>query len=292
MNNCYDFVRAAAERVKSAFVRGVVSGDIGDVAFIGNASDLYVWVPSRIVDLDVTVFAPRLNRELGLWLLSIRERLHEEVAVDGIDFELRIIRGPYKATPRLSRPVLVAHVSLFTDEDYVKERALLRWAWRKYPCIAEPARLVRLAPEQPTLEELLDGKGGVNEKLNIIQSGTAPMTESLLPDLKEFCWIVSAGEPLFAEFCLAGTATCARNHGRALGRPEADCLGNGDFAIWYDRTVMKSAELQQVMALKAKVRNNGYEDVLALAPELAIRYLRRLQTALGSAVTREKTISS
>src|ERR1035438_8861439 len=146
-------IREAAERVKSIFVSGVKSGAVLDVAFIGNSSSVYTWIPSRIVDLDVTIFAEHVDRHLGSWLSMVQQHLTTSLAELGIDFELRVIRGPYKAMPRLSRPVLVAHVNLFTEDEYRKERPLLTWAWRKYACVAEPERLLRLSPERPSMRE-------------------------------------------------------------------------------------------------------------------------------------------
>ena len=273
-------IRKAAERVKGTFVAGVKSGAVQDVAFIGNSSSVYTWIPSRIVDLDVTIFVERVDAKLGAWLLMVQQHLTARLAELGIDFELRVIRGPYKAMPRLSRPVLVAHVNLFTEDEYRKERPLLTWAWRKYACVAEQERLLRLSPERPSMRELLAGKGGVDEKLRIMESGTAPMTEFLLPDFSVYRWTVSCGEPLFAEFCLAGTATCARGHARVLGYQEPDSLDNQDFAVWYDRAIMPAQEVVQVMKLKEIVRNDGYDAVLVSAPTLAISYLHRLQSTL------------
>jgi hypothetical protein len=167
---------------------------------------------------------------VGEWLLDICNQLSCDVGALGIDFELRVIRGPYKP-PILEvvKPVLVAQVSLFTDQSYREQRALLRWGWRKYSCIVEEHKLQELAPLPPTINELIEGQSGVREKFVIIESGSSPLVEALLPDLQEVRWEVHKGDALFAEFCLAAGALCARNHARALRRSEADTLANREF---------------------------------------------------------------
>ncbi|MCA1557125.1 MAG: hypothetical protein LC731_01140, partial [Acidobacteria bacterium] len=207
--------------VKDIFVEAAQKGRVTDVAFIGNASEIYPWEPTPIVDLDVCLFVPECDRGLGLWLYELRQSLAESMNTSGLDFDLRLIRGPYKqALLNVLRPIIVVHMSLFTEEMYLDRPKLLRWAWRKYPCAAEPSRLARLAPDKPTPSELIHGRSGVAKKLQSIESGSAPFLEYTLPDFTEESWTVKAGEPLFAEYCLAAGAVCARNHARVLDRPE------------------------------------------------------------------------
>jgi hypothetical protein len=169
---------------------------------------------------------------------------------------------------------------LFTEEIYLTRPILLRWAWRKYRCTADPLRLARLGPRMPTEDELLNGRGGALQKLRSVESGTAPFVELTLPDLTEIEWTVSKGEPLFAEYCLAAALISARNHARVLGKTEPDSLANRDFVLWYDRTVLNSPGLCQLMRLKEKVRLAGYTDALYEAPELARTYLTNLRDSI------------
>ena len=188
-----------------------------------------------------------------------------------------MIRGPYKP-PILEtkNPILLAHVSLFTDKSYEDQRVLLRWGWRKYTCMVDKEKFKRLAPERPSINEFISGQSGVIEKLSIIESGSSPLVENLLPDLNEVRWEVHRGEALFAEFCLAAGALCARNHARVLGRIEADTLGNREFDAWYRSEIISSEHLKRLIELKYDVRQNGYKYALQDAPELAIEYLREL----------------
>ena len=102
------------------------------------------------------------------------------------------------------------------------------------------------------------------------------MVEYTLPDFAEQTWTVHTGDALFAEYCFAAGATCARNHCRVLGKPEADCLGNREFVLWYDRNVLSSLALRGLFELKERVRTEGYASALLAAPEHARAYLSQL----------------
>ena len=275
-------VEKAVQRVKRGFLTTLTNPRVSDLAFVGNASRVYVWEPCLVVDLDVCIFADQCNRELGLSLAYLRDWLSSELKWEGIEFYLKIIRGSYKHAPLLiDVPAIVAHVSLFTEEMYLARPVLLRWAWRKYPCTAEPLRLARLAPDRPTLQEFLNGRSGVAQKLASVESGSAPLVEYTLPDLTKVASVVSAGEPLFAEYCLAAGMICARNHARVLNKLAADCLNNREFVDWYGRELMDSASFRRLMALKEKVRRSGYAHALDAAPILAQSYLRQLRDWIG-----------
>lgn len=269
---------AAVQQVKKAIAAGIEEGVLEDLAFIGNASDLYRWEPCGIVDLDVCLFVQRHDRSVGLWLLTLRKLIVESLRDKDIDVDLRIIRGAYKnAVIDLRSPSIVAHVSLFTEQMYLRRPILLRWAWRKYSCVIESGKLRRLAPARPDFNELLHGRAGVLQKLESIESGNAPLVELNLPDLNETRWSVHLGDPLFAEYCLSAAATCSRNHARVLGLSEPDALGNSAFAEWYDRTLIQSSPLLEVFRLKHLIRTHGYADALTTAPSLARNYLQQLR---------------
>jgi hypothetical protein len=270
------------QHIKDLFVSAALDGHIQDVTFIGNASEVYEWEPTPIVDLDVCLFVLQRDRVVGDWLISLQRLLTERMKTRGIDFDLRLVRGHYKQVPlHIERSIIVAHMSLFTEEMYLGRPELLRWAWRKYSGFMEPGRLSRMAPERPTFHELLNGRSGVMQKLQSVESGSAPFLEYKLPDFTEIRWMARMGEPLFAEYCLSAGATCARNHARILGREQADYLGNHDFAAWYDSNVLSSAALRALMDLKDKARKEGYGEALVPAPLLAQAYLRELYECIA-----------
>ena len=274
---CTSILEREIQHIKQIFVKAAAGSRVLDVAFIGNSSELYAWEPTPIVDLDVCLFVTERNPKLGRWLGDVRQSLMERMRARCLDFDLRLIRGPYKQTlVDVERPVIVVHLSVFTDELYVERPELMRWAWRKYPCVVETTRLKRLAPEKPTLHELLHGRSGVLKRLKCVESGIAPFIEFTLPDFNEIKWTVELGHPLFAEFCLAAGATCARNHARVLEKPEPDRLANHDFTLWYNSNILKSRPFRSLMELKEKVRNEGYATALFSAPQLAHAYLHEL----------------
>src|SRR5262249_25156142 len=155
-----------------------------------------------------------------------------------IDFELRIIEGPYKpALARLERPIIVLHLGVFTERSYLASSPVKRWSWRKYRCQREPGRLERLAPPRPDLAEFLSGAKGIEYRLKRIASGSVSMHELVLPSFREVEIIVSTDDPNFIECCFADALSSARNHGRILGLPEADCLPNEMYFPWYAENV-------------------------------------------------------
>ena len=95
-NDKLELVEAATQHVKRRLLSGLADGTLGDLAFIGNASALYDWVSSLMVDLDAFLFVENLDSTVGSWLVSVRDQLDSELARQGLDFELRIVEGPYK----------------------------------------------------------------------------------------------------------------------------------------------------------------------------------------------------
>ena len=278
-------LRQEIQHIKDLFVQAALAKQILDVSFIGNASEIYEWEPTPIVDLDVCLFVLQRDSRVGRWLGGLQRSLAERMNTAGIDFDLRLIRGPYKQVPlHIERPVIVVHMSVFTEEMYLERPKLLRWAWRKYSGVVDPTRLSRMAPERPTYQELLKGRSGVMQKLQSVESGSAPFLEYKLPDFTELIWTARLGEPLFAEYCLSAGATCARNHARVLARDEPDCLGNRDFVAWYDNNILSSAAFRALMDLKNKVRNEGYGEAF-VAALLAQAYLRELRECIAKATS-------
>lgn len=253
-----------------------------DVAFIGNTSEHYRSGFGHLVDFDAFVFVERMDQSAGQPLADLRDRLIDQCAERGVDFELRIIDGPYKpAIARLRRPVFVVHLGVFTEQLYLASPGVKRWAWRKYRCEREPGRLARMAPSQPTLAEFVAGPKGLRWRCAAIEKGAVEMTEWLLPSLAVVPFIVTPEEVNFVECCFAYAANVARNHARALGAPEADHLENAEFFAWYDRTVLRSAELLDLMAHKARCRDAGFDLPVEQARELALDYLRKVERQLA-----------
>lgn len=272
-------LRREIQTAKDALAAGVSEGRFLDIAFIGNASSIYTWEPGSIIDLDVCIFVREKSLTVGTWLHDLRERLAKDFATRNVDFYLRLIKGAYKEAVRVvQRPVLVAHLALFTEDSYLDCLPLIRWAWRKYTCLVEPQRLSRLAPEKPGVDELMES---VAKRLGDIELGAAPFMEFTLPEFEEVKWTVGPGDPLFAEHCIMGALVCSRNHARVLGMLEPDRLNNTDFALWYHQTLMPAPELCTLVELKAKARREGYGEIVAVAPALCRSYMHHLYEHLA-----------
>jgi len=82
-----------ASRLKCAFANGLSEGKVQDLAFIGNASSIYAWHPSLMVDVDMFLFVEALDRQTGFWLLQVRDEISWELEREQADFELRIIEA-------------------------------------------------------------------------------------------------------------------------------------------------------------------------------------------------------
>ncbi|MCP3404741.1 hypothetical protein [Bradyrhizobium sp. CCGB01] len=253
-----------------------------DVAFIGNTSGHYPSTPGLMVDFDAFVFVAEMNSAAGQPIAALRERWTDACHARAIDFELRIVEGPYKPPLAiLRRPVLVVHLGVFTESLYLAAAPLKRWAWRKYICEREPGRLARMAPPRPTLAEFITGPKGLRERCEAIEAGAVEMTEWLLPDLQARSFVITLDEANFVECCFAYAANTARNHARTLGMGEADQLPNSEFFSWYDQTVLRSPELVDLMNHKAACRDQGFVVEIAHARRLALRYMRALERHLA-----------
>jgi len=272
----------AVEAAKATVLDALCSDCVEDLAFIGNASTVYPWEPAMIIDLDVCMFVTHMDETTGRWLQAFANSLEALMENRGIDFELRIIRGPYKPVREdVIRPAMVLHGAVFTEKTYLEEAALMRWGWRKYQCEVDAERLVRLAPQKPNLETLLHGPKGVNERLAAIRKGLIVLQERLLPSLEFVDITFDVDHPLFAEYCLTAGATTARNHARVLGRMEADRLTNQEFFPWYFSNVFASLDLAELVRLKAGVRQTGYKNLMPRVRELAWNYLESLGGSLS-----------
>jgi hypothetical protein len=257
-----------------------------DVAFVGNSSGHYPSAFGLMVDFDAFVFVERMDRTAGDPLAALRDCLADECDAHGIDFELRIIEGPYKPPiVRLRRPIFVVHLGVFTEALYLASPPLKRWAWRKYRCEREPGRLARMAPSQPTLAEFIVGRKGLRQRRAAIENGSVEMTEWLLPSLTAMPLIITPDQTNFVECCFAYAANTARNHARALGLAQADQLNNAEFFPWYNDTLLRSPELLHLMAYKAHSRDTGFELPVERARELAVGYMRTLEQQLVCALT-------
>ena len=272
-----------SDELKAWFRAFAASPACIDVGFIGNTSGHYPSSLGQIVDFDAFVFVERMDQAAGRPLTDLRDRLTGECDARGIDFELRIIDGPYKpAISRPRRPVFVVHLGVFTEALYLASPPLKRWAWRKYRCEGDPERLARMAPSQQTLVDFIAGPKGLRHRCAAIESGSVDMTEWLLPSLTAVPLLVTPEQGNFVECCFAYAANTARNHARAVGAAEADQLGNEEFFRWYDKAVFRSPELLALMAQKAQSRVAGFELPVGRASELAIAYMRTLERALAA----------
>lgn len=269
-----DRLRQAIRLTQAEFQGGVGQAGIIDVAFIGNTSEAYVWEPAQIVDIDVCVFVKALDSQLGLRLLAMRKRLLAEWESIGADFELKVLRGPYKpAAWRLLRPIAIAHVAVFTEMSYRHLSPAIRWAWRKYRCTVDPDRLAVTAQEPPGWQEL---RAMAGRKRGRIEAGRIEMTEWELPELVERLRGFDVSHPVFAEYCLAGSLVCARHHGRILRCAEADQLSNRPFVSWYRREVMDSLALEELLELKEASRQEGFAGLVPEVKKLSVQYLGEL----------------
>jgi hypothetical protein len=284
MNSQLDLTRLEkfVSQLKSAFIVGLNTDRVQDLGFIGKASNIYVWHPSLMIDVDIFVFVEALERHVGSWFLQVRDELTRKLALENADFELRIIEGPYKPSiARLSRAVVVAHLGVFTEPTYLAQSRLKRWAWRKYPCVRDVSRLGRLAPSPPDLKEVLNGDKGVRHRLRSLQLGRVKMREWLLPDFNESPLYIDKSEPNFIECCFSSAANCARHHCRGLGLHEADEMGNEEFFPWYCTNVFRSQALGELIWLKTKCRNRGFDIDVDRAQALAVEYLSHLEHHLN-----------
>lgn len=279
LNNIYHAIKI----VKDCFKEGLTLPFIEDLAFIGNASDIYTWEPTRIIDLDICLIVKTINCDVGFWLQKVKQRLLNQLKHLAIKLEFRIVRGPYKPTPyKIKQPIILAHGAVFTEKTYLEEAPLLRWGWRKYKCFIEEERLKRLAPSKPSIHELLSGPKGIEERLANISRGEAIMRERVLPSLKWKKLEFGVESYLFSEYCFAAGANTARNHVRVLGKKEADHLPNIVFFPWYYNKIFSSFELMQLIELKKRTRQKGYSGTTQKAKVHAETYLLELREKLLS----------
>jgi hypothetical protein len=259
------------------------SGLIQDLAFIGNFSNIYTWSPALMVDMDIFLFVDTMSLTVGHGLLALKNELSSKLTDMEIDFDLRVVEGPYKPPiPVLSRPIIVAHLGVFTEQLYLSEAPLKRWSWRKYSCKREISRLFRLAPEKPDVTEFLNGANGVRQRLRVLRSGRVDMREWILPDFDQILLHVTKAEPNFIECCFAYAASCARHHCRIIGLAEADKLDNQNFTSWYSDNVFASDTFVELMHLKSECRNTGFHISVDKAQTLAIDYIHNLERHLSS----------
>ena len=267
--------------VKDAFLQGLHEGLFEDLAFIGNASSVYAWTPAWMVDIDILLFVTAFGPELGRWLETAADRLTLRLRQDEVDFELRIIEGPYKPSIAiLKRPIVVAHLGVFTEEMYLASPPLKRWSWRKYRCERVPDRFAARAPRQPDIAEVLNGEKGVAQRLAAVTRGRINMREWRLPDFAEVLIPITHKDPNFAECCFAYSANCARNHCRGLGLVQADQLGNEAFFPWYAAHVFPSKALLRLMEKKLECRTRGFDVDLLAVQGLSMEYMGDLKTHL------------
>ena len=282
------------EAIKSDLCDGVRKDRCADLAFLGNSSSIYRWTPCFMVDLDIFLFADVLDERLGNWLLDCAAWWRAGLLRQHVDFELRIVEGPYKpAIARLKRPVIVLHLGVFTERSYLASPPLKRWGWRKYKCLAEPGRLARLAPSRPDLTELLCGHKGVEYRLNAIASGSVTMHELVLPSFREVVFSVSLDHVNFVECCFAYALSSARNHARVLGLEEADSFPNETYFEWYSENVLNSEALLRLLQIKTRCRNTGFDVDKSLVQTLTVQYLRSLSETLrtNSECRTEQTVT-
>jgi hypothetical protein len=269
-----------------AVVRGQLLGVIGaefvrDVVPIGTASDRYDWLPSRIVDFDAFVFVDGRGVRVGRALSEVKTRIEAALRVLGVDVEFRVIRGAYKPDRSAGQPpIVLAHLGVFAEEDYLREPMVHRWGWRKYRGVVEPGRLARLAPPRPSVSDLLDGERCVRHKLADLERGETTMHEWVLPELRLEERTYTAGDPVFTEFCHGAVATGARHHARLLGHLEADTLGNDDFFVWYSERLLRTDVLLPLMERKKQSRNGGFASLAAGSREAAVAFIRQLEATL------------
>jgi hypothetical protein len=273
-------VIVAVKLLREAILSLLGRDGILDIAFIGSASSVYEWVPSRIVDFDAFIFVGRLDRDVGNEIQRVQEDVGRRLNALDVDFELRIIEGAYKPQrSALERPIVLAHLGVFDERLYLNTPIVKRWSWRKYPCERGVERLARLCPRKPTAHDLLHGPSGVADTLNDLRRGKTSMLEWMLPDLHTEERHFDCESHVFVEFCHGAAATTARHHARLLDKDEADRLGNNEFFLWYHENILRTSSLLPLIELKARSRNDGFGDV-ERSRELTIDFLEAVQGRL------------
>jgi hypothetical protein len=264
----------AIQFTQGKFRDGLEKTFILDMAFIGNTGDVYRWQPALIIDIDICLLVKQRDKRVGMWLLDTGRTIARALEEKNMNFELRIIRGPYKPTPEIvTRPEVLAHVAVFVEGNSNLQPGTFPWALRKYKCLKEPDRFAKFPYSKPNPGELLKV---IQRKLSRIQNGIMRMDEWRLPNFNRVDLEFTADEPIFAEYCFNAGACCARNHARVLNKKEADSLENETFFPWYNENVFPSPALLDLMALKRKARNHGFAGMTPKARRLAGIYLKSL----------------
>jgi hypothetical protein len=272
-------------RVKQHFVAAVGRSAIIDVAFLGAASDIYPWEATDHPEMDLCVFVKELSPACGGELFSINETIRADLAAFGSAYEFRIIRGPYKRTPdSFQNSTFVVHAAVFTEESYLRETSsMLRWSWKKYECVAQLDRLRQWATRRPTLGELLNGPFGIEDRLARIESRLVILSEVVLPTFNRIPLKITHTDNLFTEYCIAASADIARNHGRVLGREEADRLANWEYFKWYDDQIFHCEAFVDIIDIKRTARRIGYSGLADSAERRSREYLCSLRAHLAKA---------
>lgn len=270
----------AIQFTQQKFLSGLEKAFIHDIAFIGNTCDVYHWQPGLIIDIDIWLLVKQRDKRVGMWLLNTGRVIERSLKEKNMNFELKIIRGPYKPTPVLiTRPEVLAHVSVFIEDNFIRETGTFPWALRKYKCLKEPDRFAKIPYSKPNPGELLRV---IQRKLSRIQDGIIKMTEWRLPNFNRVELEFTVDEPIFAEYCFNAAACCARNHARILNMKEADLLANERFFPWYNENVFHSPTLSDLMALKRKARNFGFAGMTSKARQWAGSYLKSVYEHISS----------
>ncbi len=172
---------------------------------------------------------------------------------------------------------MFVHLAVYTDETYKEEAVRKRSSWAKYPCAVERQRLRRLSSGGVGP---IDVRGYAVKRLANLRAGETAMEEILLPSFASVTHRYGSDRPEFTEFCHAVVATAARLYARALGKVEADLLGNDAFFPWYDEVLLSSTSLLPLMGLKSLARSDGLSQASGQSVDLAVGFLETLLSRL------------
>jgi hypothetical protein len=269
--------------VKNVFKEAVDSHSINDITFLGQASEFYEFRPAWNVEIDICIFLDRINLYNGLKLFNVSNTIAVELSQLGFKYEMRCIDGPYKRIIRnANERWFVIHGAIFTKKTYPETYPILKWSWRKYCCIVDSNYLFKHSGSCPDIDELINGKRGIKERLEVLEKGNLILQETCLPTLKKRSIKVNKDSELFLEYCFSSAADVCRNHGRVLRILEADLLNNEEYFTFYYNSIFKCTAYKELMDLKNTIRKSDIQLNLDHILRLALNYLTSLVSFLNS----------
>lgn len=271
------FLKSAIGEVYSQCLGAVEQKIFCDIAHIGSTGPRYHWEPARLVDIDIIAFVNEFTPQVSEHVCDIRDSITQYVN-GRADFEVGIYYGPYKPSAlSLEKPCLFLHLILHTVDSYLERPALFRWGMGKYKCALDSDWLKRLSPPKIALNDLVFSNYGIRSLRKNVEAGVVSIGLRSLPNLRYETRDFFIGDPQFIEYCFFASAISCRNHGRVLYHHEADELGNRDYFRWYAEYVFESNSFLELMAIKDKTRDIGYNIDGRHVQKLTLNWLNELE---------------